>query len=68
LEAGVLLMTTLEDGPDHYEELELDAAVKQLGFKVLHTLSEEINPGLVYAFASHYSTKTSWKTLALPPR
>jgi hypothetical protein len=52
LEAGVLLVTTPEDGADHYEELELDAAIKQLGFKVLHTLSEEINPGLVYAFTS----------------
>ena len=35
------------DGADHWEELELDAAMEQSGFKVLHTLSEEVGPGLL---------------------
>ena len=35
------------DGTNHWEELELDAALEQLGFKVLHTLSEEVGPGLL---------------------
>jgi hypothetical protein len=37
------------------EELELDAAMEQSGFKVLHTLSEEVGLGLL-------------STLFLPPR
>jgi hypothetical protein len=35
------------DGADHYEELELDATIEQSGFKVFHTLSEEVGPGLL---------------------
>ena len=35
------------DGADHWEELELDVAMEQLGFKVLHTLSEEVSLGLL---------------------
>jgi len=35
------------DGADHWEELELDAAMEQPGFKVLRTLSEEVGPGLL---------------------
>jgi hypothetical protein len=35
------------DGADHWEEMELDAAMEQSGFKVLHTLSEEVSPGLL---------------------
>ena len=34
------------DGANHWE-LELDAAMEQSGFKVLHTLSEEVSPGLL---------------------
>ena len=40
-------MTVPWDGADHWEELELDAAMEQSGFKVLHTLSEEVGPGLL---------------------
>ena len=47
LEAGVLLTTTPWDGADHWEKLELDAAMEQSGFKVLHTLSEEVSLGLL---------------------
>jgi hypothetical protein len=35
------------DGADHKEELEPDAAIEQLGFKVFHTLSEEVGLGLL---------------------
>jgi hypothetical protein len=35
------------DGADHWEELELDATMEQLGFKVLHNLSEEVGLGLL---------------------
>ena len=35
------------DGTDHCKELELDAAIEQLGFNVLHTLSDEVGPGLL---------------------
>jgi hypothetical protein len=51
------------------EELELDAAMEQSGFKVLHTLSEEVGLGLLSTlFSSHQGAKMSFKTLALPPR
>ena len=46
LEASVLLTTMPWDGADHWKELELDAALEQSGFKVLHTLSEEVSPDL----------------------
>ena len=69
LEASVLLTTMPWDGADHWEELELDAALEQSGFKVLHTLSEEVSlDPFFYAFASCQGAKTSFKTLALPPR
>jgi hypothetical protein len=32
---------------NHWEELELDAVMEQLGFKVLHTLSEDVVPSLL---------------------
>ena len=35
------------DGADHWEELELDAAMEQSGLKVLHTLSEEVGSDLL---------------------
>jgi hypothetical protein len=35
------------DGADHWEEMELDVAMEQSGFKVLHTLSEEFGLGLL---------------------
>jgi hypothetical protein len=35
------------DGANHWEELDLDAAMEQLGLKVLHTLSEEVGLGLL---------------------
>jgi hypothetical protein len=38
VEASVLLATVPWDGVDHREELELDVAMEQSGFKVLHTL------------------------------
>jgi hypothetical protein len=45
--ARILLATAPWDGVDQWEELELDAAMEQSGFKVLHTLSEEAGPGLL---------------------
>ena len=47
LEASVLLAMMPRDGADHWEELELDAAMEQSGFEVLHTLSEEVSLGLL---------------------
>ena len=35
------------DDADHWEELGLDASMEQSGFKVLHTLSEEVSPSLL---------------------
>ena len=35
------------DGADHWEELELDAAMELSEFKVLHTLSEAVSLGLL---------------------
>ena len=73
LEAGVLLAMAPWDGADHWEELELDATMEQSGFKVLHTLSEEVGPGLLStllpsAKAPKRPSKPSFKTLALLPR
>jgi hypothetical protein len=50
MEACVLLTMAPGDGADHCEELELDAAIEQLGFNVLHTLSNEVGPGLLSSF------------------
>ena len=47
LEASVLLTTMPWDGADHWEKLELDAAMEQSGLKVLHTLIEEVGPSLL---------------------
>ena len=34
------------DRANHWDELELEVAMEQLGFKELHTLSEEVGLGL----------------------
>ena len=38
------------DGANHWEDLELDAAMEQSGFKVLNSLSEEVGLGLFLRF------------------
>ena len=48
LEAGVLLAMAPWDGADHWEELELDATMEHSRFNMLHTLSEEVGPGLLF--------------------
>ena len=35
------------DGANHWEELELDAAMEQSGYQSVHTLSEEVGLGLL---------------------